>query len=1445
MKYQEMFSFSDNDSRSIILKMVEAGSRVLEFGCANGNMTRYMSEQMECEVYIVEYEKEAFLQARQYAVDGVCGDILKYEWLEKFDTEFDYVIFADVLEHLSKPQEVLERVKNILKLDGSVLISVPNIAHNDILIKLYNNEFQYTPTGLLDDTHIHFFTRKSLKKCCEDAGYKIIKSTGTVLGTGTTEQKSEKEEYTTVLKNILRERSGGNVYQNIVELKLFEYCEQNSVEIGSFDSFDDKAYCKIYIDEGEGYDEETAYFTEAVYYSGEGYICKGTIEGTKKIKSIRFDPVEGEGCLISAAICKIGNKEVSLTFEDSVVGKSAVLMIGEDPKIILEQVPKSGEKMEFFIKFSLEGTESYVNGIQLIGKEFVKDMKDTIESIKKGELMKRTEEIKTESKIGIKSATEKYVTILEKILELEEIEKNDKSKLQKNTVEMLEMRRTIDNLQFLYQDACRQSTDNYNNYVEAVKKAQRWEEYCDALLHSTSWKITKPMRIFGFIRRHMQKKIEAKRLEAEMTRAQSIKFSILMPVYNVEICWLEKAIQSVQNQIYENWELCIVDDCSTEKDVREYLAKIDDCRIKVKLAEENSGISVATNMAAEMATGDFYLLMDNDDEITADALLEFARCILDTNADVVYSDQDNVDIYGTHSCPVYKPDWSPDLFRSQMYIGHLCGFKKELYQEVGGFRKEFDGSQDYDLMLRITEKAKKIEHIAKVLYSWRTLPTSTAANPDSKPYAQYAGLNAVQAHLDRTFGEGNATAVETDNLFVYDVEYKMPENVKISIIIPTKDYAKDLKIAIDSIFMLSTYKNFEIIIMNNNSEEKCTFEYFEEVQKEYENVRVVEAAYEFNWSKLNNHGMREATGDVFIFLNNDVRIISPDWMERLASRALRENTGAVGAMLLYDDGTIQHAGVVAGFNGWADHAYKGTKPKHCGTPFISPMVSRNVIAVTGACMAVSRKSMKKIGDFDEQFIICGSDVELCIRAYNKGMVNVYDAQTVLMHYESKSRGTFVPEIDFELSRKVYDQFNEGDPYYNLNLDYFSCIPTVKAGVENYEEKGLKVVIPEVTPITFRKVEYPRRRLNILLPSLNPEHVFGGIATAYKFFNELVEKTGYDCRVILVDSAPSVETIDMYKDEYLWVSSDDDSMNKKQMLPFYDRVGRTIPVSDNDYFIFTGWWTAYCIQTEYQNWKKDALKVNPFIYFIQDYEPGFYAWSTKYMLADATYRTSFEQIAVFNSRELKEYFDLWGYKFKKSYVFAPVLNDGLKQVLKTMGNSVEKKKQILVYGRPNTQRNAFELVVEALRKWVEIQSDIKEWTILSAGESHGRVELGRGKYLESVGKLSIDKYAEMLQDTYAGVSLMVSPHPSYPPLEMSVYGAKVITNKYANKDMSVFNENIITLEETSPYTIAFALTKICNDYNGSGKVMKEINSEYCSGTDVFPFMDNLVTDMFEG
>lgn len=928
----------------------------------------------------------------------------------------------------------------------------------------------------------------------------------------------------------------------------------------------------------------------------------------------------------------------------------------------------------------------------------------------------------------------------------------------------------------------------------------------------------------------------------------TIRFSVLMPVYNVNISLLEKAVDSVSQQSYANWELCIADDASTDSEVASYLKEVSnrDDRIRFVRLSSNQGISAATNAAAKLASGDYYVLMDNDDELAPSALFELYLTASTTQADIIYSDNDVISENGERLSVLHKPDWSPDLMLSQMYVGHLLAFTKELFELVGGFRTEFNGSQDYDLFLRMLAHSDNIEHISKVLYSWRAIPTSTACNADAKPYAQTAGQKAVQAYLDAKYGLNYCMVRETSNLFVYDVRYPVPDGTKASIIIPTKDHIDDLDKALNSIFQNTAFSSYEILVINNQSSDPATIDYFNQLESEHSNLRVLDAPYGFNWSKLNNQGIREASGDVFVFLNNDVEVLSPDWLTRLVENALRDDIGVAGGLLLYPDGSIQHAGVVIGMGGWADHVYKGEQPVHHGDPFISPMVTRNVSSVTGACMAISRKTISELGGFDENFIVCGSDTEMCIRALRAGYNNIYLPDVRLMHYESKTRDVRdIPEIDFKLSEAMYRGYvSTGDPYYNRNLDYMSTSPRVLSQKERLM-RGAKddmwVSINEIRPLQFKPdTKNSVLRINLLVPSVNPEDIFGGISTALSFFERLVSKQKANARIIVLDAEPRMGDLPDRFSAYKQVALGEESSLPLQIVPAFNRDRQELPVSDEDVFIATSWWSAYCYQDEYLRQRSlgQLTLQHPLVYLIQDYEPGFYAWSSRYLLAQSTYQSDVPTVAVFNSRELHWHFIDEGLRFEHEFEFDPFLNKALADALANHNGIVAKRRQILVYGRPGTDRNAFELVVESLKRWIDDDDSSCQWEFFSAGELHAPVRLAKGRYLTSVGKLSLSDYAALLAESYAGISLMVSPHPSYPPLEMASFGVKVITNCYGRKDLSSFSPNITSLKRATPYEIAHALGEICSSYSAEVSC-GEVSGSYLGGGDQFGFLDELI------
>ena len=384
-------------------------------------------------------------------------------------------------------------------------------------------------------------------------------------------------------------------------------------------------------------------------------------------------------------------------------------------------------------------------------------------------------------------------------------------------------------------------------------------------------------------------------------------------------------------------------------------------------------------------------------------------------------------------------------------------------------------------------------------------------------------------------------------------------------------------------------------------------------------------------------------------------------------------------------------------------------------------------------------------------------------------------------------------------------------------------------------------IPEITELNSRPIVSDNSiRLNLVIPSVNKEHVFGGISTALNFFYEMLESTGARARIIVTDAPINPDHMIDLKDYIIVPMSEDNTINKKQVVDVSNRYGQTIPIEKNDIFITTAWWCAYCFGIIIKNQATFFnIPEHKMIYFIQDYEPFFYAWSSRCLLADSTYRSDIPKIAIFNSGLLKEYFDINGYKFEDSYYFEPKLNKKLYECLLNRDQSIKRKKQIIVYGRPSVQRNAFELVVASLKKFVEIFEEASEWSFISMGEMHPPVDLGGGNKLISTGKLDLDAYANTMLESYMALSLMVSPHPSYPPLEMSTFGVKTITNSYCNKDLSGFNSNIISITNCNAESIANVMCKTAKKFNQFGQ--PDINPDYVDGTNVF---GNIIKDITE-
>lgn len=628
--------------------------------------------------------------------------------------------------------------------------------------------------------------------------------------------------------------------------------------------------------------------------------------------------------------------------------------------------------------------------------------------------------------------------------------------------------------------------------AEAEKNKETIQRRLDKIKGSFLWRASKPLRtLFHKIARMKERlgyygslKGIARKINAKMIERQArvqhgtasfpeieeaarqrlhkfdreVKFSILMPLYNTPEKFLRQAIESVIDQTYENWELCLADGSDeehayVEQVCREYMDKDKQylrprsslyCRILYKKLEKNEGISGNTNACLSLASGNYIALFDHDDVLHPSVLYEYMKVICEKGADYIYCDEATFKGSGTIDDMItlhFKPDYAPDNLRANNYICHFSAFARKLLDGTQLFRSEFDGSQDHDMILRLTSRAKCVVHVPKLLYYWRSHEGSVASDINAKSYAIEAAKGAVAAHLTaqgfKNFEITSTKAFET----IFQIKYEILGNPKVSVIIPNRDHLEDLTRCISSIVERSTYDNYEIIVIENNSCRDEVFAYYKEIQKNPA-IRVITYEGEFNYSRVNNLGVAQAQGEYVLLLNNDTAVITPDWIEELLMYAQRGDVGAVGAKLYYEDRTIQHAGVVLGLgaHGTAGHSHYLVDSRNLG--YMGRLCyAQNVMAVTGACLMMQKALYEELGGLDETFAVALNDVDLCIRAWKAGRVNVFTPFAELYHYESASRGSDLAGKNAERYEKESALFREkwkelleqGDPYYNPNF----------------------------------------------------------------------------------------------------------------------------------------------------------------------------------------------------------------------------------------------------------------------------------------------------------------------------------------------------------------------------------------------------------------------------
>ncbi len=543
---------------------------------------------------------------------------------------------------------------------------------------------------------------------------------------------------------------------------------------------------------------------------------------------------------------------------------------------------------------------------------------------------------------------------------------------------------------------------------------------------------------------HRAKEIDLKHQRAEVFENAPL-ISIIVPAYHTPEQFLRELINSVQAQSYENWELCIADAGASEpiqngrhveEVVRSYMEH--EPRIRYEALDQNYNIAENTNRAVQMASGEYIALLDHDDLIEPDALYWFAKTITEKHADLLYTDEDKVTAdLSKYYQPHLKPEFNLDLLRSNNYITHFLCVKKSLAEDAGLFDPDMNGAQDYDFIFRCSEKAEKIVRIPRILYHWRTHEASTADNPMSKTYAYEAGRRAIEGNLKRTGTEGKVELLP--DMGFYRVRYPVRKHPRVSVIIPNKDESESLRLCLET--LLDTfYQNLEIIIVENNSTERATFEYYKKIS-EIEQIHLIRWKKPFNYSAINNYGVKYATGDYLLFLNNDVRgTITTDWLTEMLGVCQRPEVGAVGAKLYYPDNRVQHAGIVIGIGGIAGAMFTDL-PKGRSGYMHKASIMQDMSAVTAACLLTKKSVFEEVGGFTEELAVAFNDVDFCLKIREKGYLIVYDPFAELVHDESRTRGSedtpekvrrFQSEIEYMREHHL-DILKEGDPMYNPNL----------------------------------------------------------------------------------------------------------------------------------------------------------------------------------------------------------------------------------------------------------------------------------------------------------------------------------------------------------------------------------------------------------------------------
>ncbi len=984
-KYHIKFNASElNDARVGLAKRIKPRQRVLELGCSSGYFSEYLSCELGCRVVGVEIDGDAAQQAAKFCERVIVADLDNDDWLSELQGElFDVLVCADVLEHLKNPVELLANIKPFLHADSIVLASVPNVAHASVRLELLQGHFDYESLGLLDETHLHFYTRNGLIALFMQAGYACC-----------------------------------DIVYNIRDL-ADETIEQALVNVGL------KATETV---------RNVLHAPDAVAYQ---FIIEARPAKVDLLKNFP-EPLSPKPLVSSGVFYADLKQQLDAELEHNKNHRANIQRLEEKIVVIeqqrdAEQVHNKNQQQHIRqLEEKIDLIEQQRDAEQVHNKDYQKAIEKWRATV--AALDSRLFELMDQ----LQQEQEKNHALHQQVLQLQETAAHYQEDVQR--LEQV-LKRVHSKVSYRMVRLVKDGPEKVKGFLQKAKVLEDEvgvkEDQGNAVnVHDyRAW-----LAAYGEL---TEKELELIKSEIAVWQSPP-KIAVLMPVYNPGKVCLQEAIESVLQQLYGHFELCIADDASTERYVAEVLEHYarKDQRIKVVFRKRNGHISAASNSALELVAADYVALMDHDDLLAADALYRVAKAIRQyPDAQLFYSDEDKMDLQGNRYAPYFKPDWNPELFLSHNFICHLGVYKTAGVKALGGFDSAFDGAQDYDLALRYVAALdnEQIIHIPRILYHWRAVEGSTANGIHEKPYAQALIEKAVSCALQQK--QRAAEVFDHERLpGALRVRYLLPEALPlVSIVIPTRNGFGLLRRCVESIFAKTQYTNYELLIIDNGSDDLVTLRYLQRLRDD-ERVTVIRDDSPFNYAALNNKAVAQARGEIIALLNDDLEVINGDWLDEMVSHAVHSEVGAVGAKLYYPDNTVQHAGVIVGLGGVAGHSHKHflrDNPGFCGRL----LLTQNLSAVTAACMLLRKEVFDAVGGFDEQNLsVAFNDVDLCLRIKEYGLNIVWTPYAELYHYESASRGyEDTPEKQARFNKEVaymkqrWRKTLLSDPAYNPNL----------------------------------------------------------------------------------------------------------------------------------------------------------------------------------------------------------------------------------------------------------------------------------------------------------------------------------------------------------------------------------------------------------------------------